>query len=993
MNKKGFRRTLLATSVATLMSLSLSAHAEDLFGKISLEKGSFEGLVVQAVNVDTGTTRSISVDAEGKYRIPKLPTGVYDVTVSRGDTVVAEKKFRIRLGANTNASFDIVTDNNIEVLQVTGSRVAMIDVTSSDSGLTISADELDILPVGQSLAEVARLAPGVIKGDAAFGSDANSFGGSSAAENACYINGLEVSNTRQGLGCGSVPYQFYKDFQIKTGGYSAKYGRATGGTVNTTTKGGTNEWEFEATAEWLPDSLASSGKVSRGDNGAGSVFRDYTKDYNNRVDVTVSASGPIIEDKLFIYAIVAPRDQEDHWTTGGGRFSPVNTYRERDTSASDAMFWGAKIDWDITDNHRLSYFGYSNRTDSEISDFDYDPDTGVIGDLQNTSVWKRGGEAHSLSYTGWITEDFNVTAMVGQIKTQYESAPSRTDCPGVTDSRTTGGAEISGCAGAVTSYGANNDDNTQYRLDLEYTLGDHTISAGLDIQDRKSERLSYPTGGHNYTYLTLAPGGYFEADNGNVYNTTGAPLDYVEDRIFTGGGSFKSELAAYYVEDKWQITENLLLSLGLRIDKFKSTGTTGRTLTDFTTDPAPRLGAVWDVLGDGSSKVYGTYGTYYLPVANNTIFRAASGVSDATTAYLYSGYDTATGAPTGLTPIGGSEADSVQIGSTPVIPDKDVFQAQEADPYAKDEYILGYDQILNEEYSLGVKGTYRKVTSGLDDYCGRYAYPYCVMINPGEDMSWYADGYYWTGTDWGDSSFDADGYGDPGSLETYSAETIGLPKADNRYLAVDTQINYRGDRMRYSFTYTWSKSWGNFEGAVKSDIGQADAGITQDFDFPAVMDGAYGYQPNDRRHVFKFFGSYDLLDDLSLGWNASLSSGRPLSLFGQGYPDSNPNLNGGWGDKFYLYDADTGEYTRHPRGSNGRTPWTFNLDLNATYNFTVSDIDMKVSLNVFNILNVQEATSLNEHYESTPGVKNPYFDAAYTYQTPRYVRLGFQAKF
>ncbi|MCH1921971.1 TonB-dependent receptor, partial [Shewanella sp. A3A] len=112
--------------------------------------------------------------------------------------------------------------------------------------------------------------------------------------------------------------------------------------------------------------------------------------------------------------------------------------------------------------------------------------------------------------------------------------------------------------------------------------------------------------------------------------------------------------------------------------------------------------------------------------------------------------------------------------------------------------------------------------------------------------------------------------------------------------------NYRGDGLRYTFTYTWSKSYGNFEGAVKSDIGQADAGITQDFDFPAVMDGSDGYQPNDRRHVFKFFGSYDVMDNLSVGWNALLSSGRPLSIFGQSYPDDDKNLNGGWGDKFWI---------------------------------------------------------------------------------------------
>jgi hypothetical protein len=227
---------------------------------------------------------------------------------------------------------------------------------------------------------------------------------------------------------------------------------------------------------------------------------------------------------------------------------------------------------------------------------------------------------------------------------------------------------------------------------------------------------------------------------------------------------------------------------------------------------------------------------------------------------------------------------------------------------------------------------------------------------------------------------------------------MGLPKAKNEYTAIETMVKFQEDNFRYTFTYTWSRSTGNFEGAVKSDIGQKDAGITQDFDFPALMDGADGYQANDRRHVFKFFGSWEPMEDLMVGWNASLSSGRPLSLFGQGYPSDDPNVNGGWGDLFYLADTDedgslTGTYTKHNRGTAGRTPWQFNIDLSAAYNFTISDIDMKASVNVFNVLNTQEASSLNEHYEAAEGVVNQWHNAAYGFQTPRYVRIGFEARF
>ncbi|MCS4558972.1 hypothetical protein L9G74_21365, partial [Shewanella sp. C32] len=83
---------------------------------------------------------------------------------------------------------------------------------------------------------------------------------------------------------------------------------------------------------------------------------------------------------------------------------------------------------------------------------------GVIGKVNNISLLKRGGEAHSLSYTGWITDDFNISALVGQIKTEYETTPSNITCPRIVDIRDVKTPPILGC-GSASSYGANNDDN------------------------------------------------------------------------------------------------------------------------------------------------------------------------------------------------------------------------------------------------------------------------------------------------------------------------------------------------------------------------------------------------------------------------------------------------------------------------------------------------------------------------------------------------------
>lgn len=1004
-----FKRSLAAVAVSAILGLPAAVYAADTSNILGSVKGlsSSQSYTVKVKDPKTGFSREVSLDNTGNFRVSQLPIGEYQIEVTANGKVVAQDKVRLSLGSNSVASFALNQPNDgTEVIEVTGARIRAVDVTSVDSGLVVGEMEFDKMPVARNITAVSLLAPGVVLGDSKFGASGGigfaSFGGSSISENACYINGLEVTNTRQGLGCGSVPFEFYKEFQVKTGGYSAMYGRSTGGVLNAVTKSGSNEWEFAFTANTQPSSLRAEGKKSYGTGSRlGQVFRDTSDDEFSESDLTLSASGPLIEDKLFIYAIINPRDRKSEWSDTSGRvpYDPDNRWRTLESSGSDNLFWGSKIDWDIVEGHRLSFFAYSDRTDSQETRYARNANTGVIGAKQGDFVNERGGEAASLSYVGSITDDFTVNLMYGKIKTQYGTTPTVTDCPFVTDGRQVSNP-ISGC-GAGGTLGDDYDDNKQTRADFEWAAGElygtHLLKFGYDKQDRQSRKTTAPVGGHSYTYSTKLAGDTIQGNNGQLWaNTTGKPVDLVEDRIFVGGGSFGSELTAWYFEDQYQPTEQLTLNIGVRQDRFVNTGATGVDFVDLKTDVAPRLGFSYDPTGAGESKVFGTWGRYYLPVPNNTNYRAASGVDDTTTYYYFTGFDPKTGAPTGATPVNGTVANSQVVNSTSTaMPSVALFQAQEADPFYKEEWVLGYETQLTDDYSASVRGTYRFVGAALDDFCGPVANQhFCTLVNPGKSGSWYSDA-------------DEDNVPDPGSLTTYSAADMALPEADNDYVSLQTQLAYRNEALRWDFIYTWSRSTGNFEGAVKSDINQADAGITQDFDFPAVMDGADGYQANDRRHVFKFFGSYDVTDKLTLGMNSTLSSGRPLSMFGQGYPSSDPKLYGSYGDTFYLVTGcndtngngkcDPAEriFSKVPRGTAGRTPWNFNVDVSATYDFTVSGVDLRASINVYNILNIQEITSSNEHYEArrSAGTFNPWYNAAYTWQTPRYVRVGIEGRF
>src|SRR3546814_11754409 len=80
--------------------------------------------------------------------------------------------------------------------------------------------------------------------------------------------------------------------------------------------------------------------------------------------------------------------------------------------------------------------------------------------------------------------------------------------------------------------------------------------------------------------------------------------------------------------------------------------------------------------------------------------------------------------------------------------------------------------------------------------------------------------------------------------------------------------------------YVWSKNYGDSEGMLKSDIGQTDPSVTQDWDFPELMIGSRGYLPNDRRHQIKAYGYWQMNPEWLFGSSLQIASGRPKNCIG-----------------------------------------------------------------------------------------------------------------
>ncbi|GLS28102.1 TonB-dependent receptor [Marinibactrum halimedae] len=835
------------------------------------------------------------------------------------------------------------------------------------------------MPVARNIESVALLAPGTIAGDARFGDDKTliSFGGSSVAENAYYINGMNVTNFRNGLGGASVPFEFYSDFEIKTGGYSAEFGRSTGGVINAVTKHGTNEFHYGNVSYFSPSEFYSGQPDSYRTNGE--IYDHNSKNKEGRWVSDFYVSGPIIEDTLFFYALYEMQSTERDYTERAS----VNI---RNEETQDDDFYGLDLLWNINDYHslNLTYFSDERTIERDLyKDYDYLSNrTG--GAESSTTIESRGGENTFLRYEGHFSDALTVSLLYGENKYDLGDDNSKSGIcsnilnnnPGIDLPR------IAGCSGDFLVIELGEDKREAFRFDVEWAFAEnHLLRFGMDNEVNSTQTENFYAGPHGqyYRYFSLAPGSSLQ--DGNVVpdvNGDGSNVDVVRTRYLYNNGDFETEARAFYLEDIWQVNANLELTLGVRSENFDNKNGRGETFIEINDQIAPRLGARWDFsAGEEKSILYANWGRYFLSIPNNTNARLAGFELFTETWFLFDGaIDPATDAPANIDANGLPTAqvispvhyfDDGEIADTSTIVDANI------EPMYQDEWIVGYNHQLNDMWSVGVSYINRELQSGIDDVQIEEIHEY-VLTNPGTSITVRVPQ-------------------EDGTLQqrTFSADELGYPEAQREYQALQVTFDRVWDGVwSLQGSYTYSESEGNTEGLVKSDNGQGDAGITTDFDFVQLTDGAFGNTPNDRPHLLKVWGNYQWFETLRLGGVFTFQSGRPINRFGLGHPDEDPS----YGQTFYSFNNETGEYRFHPRGSQGRTPSITNIDFNMVYSTNLWGGDLELRLDIFNILDSEKPVQIYENSETgSPGNPNPDYRAIMYYQNPRSARLGMSVRF
>ena len=1000
---KGLKRSALTIALGVCFAGGVQAQSSvgNIFGETSANGA------VTIENLENGASRQSTADSSGRFSFAQLAPGRYRVTAD-GQT----REVLVKLGTGSQVNFVAANGSatTLDTVTVVGSAsINGIDVSSVESTTVFTAEQIANLPVASDITAVALLAPGTVKGDTGFGNLA-SFGGASVAENGYYINGFDVTNMRNMLSFADLPFQGIAQQQVKTGGYGAEYGRSLGGVISLLTKSGTNEFKFGGAIEWAPSSLREPGKDvrTRATTTGGNPLYVYRSDNeSDSLVYSAYASGPIIKDRLFFFAMVEGRDNTVD------TFSSLESQRSSNSDPQALV----KLDWNITDNHVLEFTGIYNQNKTKYQDYHYTSTGFNIGEhqelLEEYEV-ENGGKIGILKYTGYFTDNFSVSAQYGYLNnidgSRLPANGVGSECAwaynfGLTTSVL---QEYVGCNQAgislINDLNAEPDEDTRkaYRIDAEWQLGDHRVRFGVDQESyTSSHRGQTYAGGINWAYYTVpdtsVASGVFAGQPGRTVNgvLVARGAQYARSRFYqTSSSSYENINSAIYLEDSWNITDNFLAYVGMRWEKFESKNGDGIAWVESGFELAPRLGFSWDVFGDATFKVYGNAGRYYIPVATNSSIRATGSEYSETEWFYVSGWNTATGLPTGQ---GAQLGPTLSNGSTEA-PNPASVASTNLSPMYQDEFILGAQFQLNDLWTVGVRGISREMKAGMDDACTRQPFldwaedegldnfdidsvPGCFFINPGEDVIINAD---------------TDGDGDV-ELAEVPASYFGLPKYQRTYHALELTAERASEKFQLQASYTFSKSKGNAEGYVNSTLEQTDPGLTQDFDHARFADGSWGYLPNDRTHTLKLFGVYKFSEQFMLGGNVIAQTGRPVNC--QGYIDltgtgiDGATTLGPYGPSSFYCLNDDGTRSLTNRGSNGRTPNTWVMDMSAAYIPNWADGKLKFKVDVFNLFNNDQVLEYNEVKEAGRDVLDANYLNDVNYQTPRSVRFTVRYDF
>jgi hypothetical protein len=1003
----------LTALVGALMLLASALTAQEQRGALEgtvtdTSGGVVVGAVVEARST-TGRTLDAVTDAVGVYRFPAVPPGRWDVSAAlRGFRTARVEGVRLALGQLLRVDLVLEVGAVSELIDVRESS-PLVDVRQSARFTNIRDENLEKLPKGRDFTSLVVQAPGANWEKKSGGL---SIDGATEGENRYMIDGIETTDPIVGWNGLDVVTDFVEEVQVKSSGFAAEYGGATGGVVNVLTRSGTNKWHGSAWTYFRSDGLGypieyrfltddapayADGRSSLRlvpTDPTQTEYHTYPKDDVVHWEPGFSLGGPLARDKAWFYASYNPSFRtEDRTVTLLADGSPVSR-RHRETmhnaTANASAQIGSRTRARIAfSSRKLIYDGFL----PSLNGLD-DPRTHY--DAKTIAPnWSLSGNVDVVASPRLY---FNLRAGYHVRDQHDEGIPQEPLYMFVTSNLGMAGVpedlqRTTGYRNNVHNWETRKNRTTRLSLlgDVSWFIdagGQHALKAGVQYNRIDHDLDAGMSRNFIHLFWDRSLGG--QRGTYGYYQVTSNEID--PERGILEHGDVRTPNWALFVQDSWTLAERLTLNLGLRAEREK--------VPSYATDPdipktaiefsfadklAPRLGFAWDVKGDGSLKLFGSWGVFY-DIAKLFMPRGSFGGWHLLL-YVY-GLDTpewptlvdAPGCPPDCP---GELLHSPSPGQPINHPENNRIDP-DLEPHRLQEATVGIEYALTPTLSVAARYVHKQLDRAVEDIGALDAQRNEVYTigNPGFGRASIAHVF-------------ADG------------TTVPYPSAVRDYDGVELILNKRlsnGWALRAS--YLWSRLWGNYSGLAYGDYnGSMAPNWTRAFDNPIMMfdergEAVNGPLPADRPHQFKAQLIYDFSFGTSVGLNAYVANGTPVTRMA--------NVLG----PFSYPVAYLG------RESDGRTPTFSQLDVLLRHEIHLGgEKRLQLELNALNLFNqrtvIHRFPFQNQHgngiftttEELFQGIdtqaliqeqglyEDPLFLMDSEFQRPREIRLGIRFAF
>jgi hypothetical protein len=939
------------------------------------------GALVVATSPSLQGEQTVITDKAGGFRIQALPPGDYKLASSfDGFKPVERADLTVRLDKTIRANLALVPDAVTMEEQVVKTGMApVLNMGNAESGVVVSREFTSNVPMSRDYQNVAIVAP-----TATFDLLGVSFAGTTSNENNYILDGLSVNNPATGTMGSNLLTNFLEEIDVKTGSFMPEYGFTSSGIINVVTKSGSNEFHGSLWGNYQPGALRPEAKTVGRAGEALSLTRDNKSSSTFIADFGAEVGGPIIKDRLWFFAGLAPvLDRSVDNVNIGTDATPETVLKKTPyTNKTDQVQYVGKLTFAINENNQLSLSGVyaptkvqsiisangtyaSNWRESESSFGD------VIGRFSSKLLDKRllieataglhrqtanalpktldGIDQAATSTTTWAGQTHNLSDFLDNLPVECSGA-NAANCSAT--NFTTGGRgaydiknirnRYAGKLSGTYLFEAGGSHQAKLGLELVRTdfIHDKTYAGNANFVEVLGSKVS------SGNPAELVAGNYYLNRNRGYGIVAGDRQSYEATPVLSTKAVATSQ--GYFIQDSYTPMDGLTINAGIRweLQQMGLPGAEGTSSFDIKSNIAPRVQAIYDWTKQGRSKVSANWGRFYETVPLQLADRAFGNEQGPTNINVNCAEPFLGGDKTALakapntcdTVLNAYQSStrgiytygSTGAGATPVAPN---LEGQYADMFGA---AIEYEVI--SDLSVGFDYTGRRLGSIIEDMSTDGSTYY--VANPGTGKPF----------DIGDGTiFDPKSAvaTDPVTGLEYSTK---FPKPVRNYDAFTLLLrkNY-SNHWQAMASYTYSSLRGNYPGLFKAETGQLDPNLTAMFDLAELLSNQTGPLPQDIPHQFKVYGSYtfDFGPQLSVtaGGAVRAESGVPINFLG-----AHP-----------VYDQS--EATILPRGSGGRTPFSTKVDVRGSVQYIIKPpYTVKFAVDILNALNDQVVLDVDKDW-------------------------------